>query len=35
MEIIISISLGVWVMLSGVLSYIYMKNDDKRGNKSE
>lgn len=33
MEIVISISLGVWVMLSAILSYIYMKNDDKRGNK--
>ncbi len=33
MEIVISISLGVWVMLSGILSYIYMKNDDKRENK--
>lgn len=33
MEIVISISLGIWVMLSCVLSYIHMKNDDKRGNK--
>ena len=33
MEIVISTSLGLWVMLSGILSYIYMKNDDKRGSK--
>ncbi len=34
MEIVIAISLGVWVMLSGILSYVHMKNDDKRGNKN-
>ena len=33
MEIAISITLGIWVMLSGVLSHIYMKKDDKRENK--
>ena len=33
MEIVISVALGIWVMLSGVLSYIYMKNDDKREGK--
>ncbi len=33
MEIVISISLGIWVMLSGIISYIYIKNDDKRENK--
>ena len=34
MEIVISISLGIWVMLAGIFSYIYMKNDDKRGSKN-
>ncbi len=33
MEIVISIALGIWVMLSGILSYMYMKNDDKRESK--
>ena len=33
MEIVISVALGIWVRLSGVLSYIYMKNDDKREGK--
>ena len=33
MEIVISIGLGIWVMLSGILSYFYTKNDDERGNK--
>lgn len=30
MEIIISIGLGVWVSISGVLCYIHYSNDDKR-----
>jgi len=30
MEIVISICLGVWIMISGVVCYIYMKNDKKR-----
>lgn len=30
MEAVISVCLGVWVMLSGVICFIYMKNDDRR-----
>jgi len=30
MEIIISVALGIWVMLSGIISYLYMKGDKKR-----
>ena len=35
MEIVISVGLGIWVMLSGLLSYLYMKNDGKRESKNE
>lgn len=31
MECIISIMLGLWIILSGVVCYVYMKNDNKRG----
>ena len=30
MEIAISIGLGIWVMIAGIVRYIHMKNDDKR-----
>ena len=33
MEILISICLGVWIMISGIVCYMYMKNDKKREEK--
>ena len=30
MELIISIGLGVWIALGGIVAYFYYKNDDKR-----
>lgn len=33
MELILSICLGAWIALSGIVGYLYYKNDDKRGHK--
>ncbi len=33
MELIISVCLGIWIALSGVICYLYMDRDDKRGGK--
>lgn len=30
MEIVISICLGVWIMISGIVCYVYVRNDKKR-----
>lgn len=30
MEAVIAICLGVWIMLSGIICLLYMKNDKKR-----
>jgi|GEM_PF-6527486 len=32
MEVLISILLGVWIAVSGVVCYRYMKNDKEREN---
>jgi len=33
MEAVISVCLGIWIMLSGVICFVYMKNDEKREEK--
>lgn len=30
MEVVISICLGLWIMVSGIISYKYLKNDSCR-----
>ena len=31
MELVISICLGIWIALSGIVCYFYYKNDEERG----
>ena len=33
MEFVISIGLGIWIALAGVVSFAHYKNDEKRENR--